>query len=192
MAAGRLIIGLGNPGRSYQNTRHNIGFEILDSWVTKENLQWKNCRYAHGQVAELPSPAESRLLFKPQTYMNASGEAVRDIVRWGKWKSEDLVVVLDDIALPLGKIRLRTKGSAGGHNGLKSIEASLSTQNYPRIRIGVGQPTQEKDLADYVLDRFLPDEQKELEKIKENAIKVLKACYEHGLEEAMARGNKSL
>ncbi|MFZ5806788.1 MAG: aminoacyl-tRNA hydrolase [Verrucomicrobiota bacterium] len=190
-----VVFGLGNPGRQYTNTRHNIGFDVLDFWAGEEGLRWKSCRFADAMSAEL---SDGEMLFKPQSYMNLSGEVVRNVLEW--LKATTWLVVVDDAALSIGRMRLRGKGSSGGHNGLKSIEACLGTQNYARLRIGIGQPKMieagEKkmtpDLSDHVLGRFLKEERKILDEVKEKAIKVMKEYRARGLEAAMTLGNTKL
>lgn len=148
-----LIAGLGNPGGKYQHHRHNTGFLFLDYLFQKydfyEFKKRSNYTFAKGRIG-----LQELLLLKPQTFMNLSGEAIRLGLHFFKIKLENLIVVYDDIALPFGKIRIREKGSSGGHNGLKNIEKELGTQQYHRIRIGVDAPTVEGTLADFVLTDF--------------------------------------
>lgn len=185
----RLVVGLGNPGRQYAKTRHNMGFEVLDFWAGEEGLRWDPCRYANALMARL---SNGELLCKPQDYMNVSGEVVRDVLNW--LKDVDLLVVVDDVALPIGRIRLRGEGASGGHNGLRSIEACIGTRKYARLRIGVGSPDKEQriGLSDYVLGRFSSEERKILEQIKEKSVRVIKEYWAHGLQSAMTLGNASL
>lgn len=187
----RLVVGLGNPGRQYAGTRHNMGFEVLDFWAGEEGLRWESCRYANALVAKLGS---GELLCKPQGFMNVSGEVVRDVLNW--LKDVDWMVVMDDVALPVGRIRLRGEGSSGGHNGLRSIEACTGTSRYARLRIGVRAPSEEmravRGLSDYVLGRFSDEERKILKQIKEKSVRVIKEYWAHGLQAAMTLGNGSL
>lgn len=145
------IVGLGNPGKKYEKNRHNAGFLYLDWLANKNNFLFhKAATYQYAKVIYNDSP---HIFVKPQTYMNLSGIAVSYVLSYFKIDIERCIVIVDDIALPFGKIRIRANGSSGGHNGLKSIEQYLNSQNYPRIRIGVGEPRSE-DLADYVLSDF--------------------------------------
>ncbi|MFH1067759.1 MAG: aminoacyl-tRNA hydrolase [bacterium] len=189
----RIVFGLGNQGKKYEGTRHNIGFEVLDAWAKAEGVKWKACRFADALEAELSG---GEMLLKPQTFMNLSGEAVRGALKWNP--GAEWLVVVDDAALPVGQIRLRGQGSSGGHNGLESIEACAGTREYPRLRVGVGRPEgtaedlapTKSGLAEYVLGRFSKEEQSVLKEVKEKAIQVIKEYWAHGLEAAMTFGNK--
>jgi PTH1 family peptidyl-tRNA hydrolase len=185
----RLVAGLGNPGPEYVRTRHNAGFWVLDRWAAQEGVEWRPSRHADAMAAELP---DGVLLLKPQTYMNASGEAVRDALAWRKWGVEELLVVVDDAALPLGRIRLRGSGSSGGHNGLRSVEGVLGTGNYARLRVGIGKPEGQVGLHGHVLGRIGPEEETILQGVVERSIEVIKVCRSRGLEAAMTLGNKNL
>ncbi len=149
-----LVIGLGNPGKQYDMTRHNIGFHTID--YIADELGVKVNKIKHKALyGECNICGKKVLLIKPQTYMNLSGESVIDFVNFFKVPHENVIVISDDVSLPTGKLRLRSKGSAGGHNGLKSIIYHLGTDSFPRIKMGVGAPEHEDyDLADYVLGRF--------------------------------------
>ncbi|MBL4954206.1 aminoacyl-tRNA hydrolase [Neobacillus sp. OS1-32] len=153
----RLIVGLGNPGRQYEHTRHNVGFDTIDELSKRLNIplsqsKWKGL-YGIGQAS-----GQKVLLLKPLTFMNLSGEAVRAVIDYYQIEIEDLLIIYDDLDLPVGKIRLRQKGSPGGHNGIKSIVAHLGTQEFNRIRIGIDRPEPGVSIIDYVLGRFRPDE----------------------------------
>lgn len=150
-----LIAGLGNPGRDYINTRHNIGFEAIDFLASFYDIKLNKIKHK-AIVGEGIILNEKVMLAKPQTYMNLSGESLRELVSFYKIPIENLIVIYDDIALATGKIRIRQKGSDGGHNGMKSIIYQLATQDFPRIRIGVGAPSY--DTADHVLGRFTKEE----------------------------------
>ena len=165
-----LIVGLGNPGSAYEETRHNMGFQVVKRWAAKQGLSFRRARHLVGEVA---SQADVTLLL-PMTYMNSSGESVRLCVDYFKLPVENILVVCDDIALPFGEIRLRQGGSAGGHNGLKSVEAHLGTQAYSRLKVGVGDRDR-GELADHVLGRFTAQELQELPEILEKASEVLDA-----------------
>jgi PTH1 family peptidyl-tRNA hydrolase len=153
----KLVVGLGNPGPRYNGTRHNIGFAVLDYLVAGSRLSSWRSRF-ESDVAELVEGVEHVLLVKPQTFMNLSGRAVWQFVDFYKLPLTELLVVCDDIALPVGKLRVRAKGSDGGQKGLRSIQGSLGTDEYARLRIGVGSPDERLDAADYVLSRFKPGE----------------------------------
>lgn len=153
-----LVAGLGNPGTQYEMTRHNIGFEVIDYIADKYNVKVKKLKFK-GLYCEIIIGGEKVILLKPQTYMNLSGESIREFAAFYKIPVEKIIVINDDIYLPSGKLRIRKSGSAGGHNGLKSIIYQLNSDKFPRIRIGVDAPLREKaDLADFVLARFSKDE----------------------------------
>lgn len=152
-----LIVGLGNPGREYEMTRHNIGFSAIDYIADKYGCRVKKLKFK-ALYGEASIGGEKVFLIKPQTYMNLSGDSVIEFVRFYKIPVENIIVISDDIALAAGRIRVRAKGSAGGHNGLKSIIYQLSSDSFPRIRIGVGDKGEGRDLAAHVLGRF-PKEQ---------------------------------
>lgn len=147
-----LIVGLGNPGEEYNNTRHNIGFEILNQLAKKHNAEWSLER--HGWVCDFKTKGQVIHLLKPSTYMNLSGKAVSYWMQQHKNKLERVLIVLDDLAIELGKLRLRLNGSDGGHNGLKSINQTLGTQNYARLRFGVGNEFPRGKQADFVLGKW--------------------------------------
>ena len=148
-----LIVGLGNPGREYVGTRHNIGFEAVDAVCAKYDISMKKEKF-RAVFGEGRIGGEKVIVAKPQTYMNLSGESVRELRDWYKLSPEEIIVIYDDISLPTGKLRIREKGSAGGHNGIKNIIAQLGTQNFQRIKVGVGEKPKGWDLADYVLGHF--------------------------------------
>ncbi|HWQ70996.1 MAG TPA: aminoacyl-tRNA hydrolase [Desulfitobacteriaceae bacterium] len=159
----KTIIGLGNPGTEYAKTRHNIGFAALDRLVKDLNLVFR-AKY-QGLVAEGQIAGERVLFLKPQTFMNLSGYSVREAVNFYKLAAEDLLVLHDDIDIPFGKIRLRNHGSAGGHNGIRSIIEVLGTETFWRVKIGVNRPPEQWDTARYVLSPFSPEELRDLEEI---------------------------
>ncbi|XJZ27378.1 aminoacyl-tRNA hydrolase [Bacillota bacterium Lsc_1132] len=154
----KLIVGLGNPGREYAKTRHNVGFEVIDELSTRLAIPLDQAKlkglYGIGFVN-----GEKVLLLKPLTYMNLSGESIRAVMDYYQIDQEDLLVIYDDLDLPVGKIRLRQKGSAGGHNGIKSTIAHLGSQQFNRIRVGIDRPKNGMRIPDYVLGRFLAAEQ---------------------------------
>jgi peptidyl-tRNA hydrolase, PTH1 family len=160
----KLIVGLGNPGREYRDTRHNVGFMVIDELAKRHQL---TLALAPAQVPETlvakKYGAEQLLVAKPLTFMNRSGDAVAALARYYDIPAEDVFVVVDEAALPFGRLRARARGSAGGHNGLKSVIERLGTQEFPRLRLGVGRGDGRRDLADHVLSKFEPGERAELE-----------------------------
>jgi len=152
-----LIVGLGNPDRKYVNTRHNVGFEMLDTLASYYNIKVNKAK-CKAVIGEGKINGTSVVLAKPQTYMNLSGESVRELCNYFKILPQNVIVMYDDISLDVGKIRIRQKGSAGGHNGMKNIIYHLQTEEFPRVRFGIGEPT--FDLVDYVLSKFSKDETK--------------------------------
>lgn len=153
----KLIVGLGNPGKQYEKTRHNVGFEVIDALAKRWSIALDQAKHK-GMYGSGIVNGEKVILLKPLTYMNLSGESIGAIMHFFKVEVEDFVVLYDDLDLPPGKIRLRQKGSAGGHNGMKSTIAHLSTQEFNRIRIGIGRPTVPMAISDYVLSRFQAEE----------------------------------
>jgi len=182
-----LIVGLGNPGAAYTQTRHNVGFNIVQSFAHKHGMQFRHASHLMGEMAQ----GGRSLALLPATFMNASGDAVRRTVDYFKVPLDHLIVVCDDVALPLGTVRIRSKGSCGGHNGLKSIETELNTQYYARLRIGVGAPPDHQVLADYVLGRFTEEEDRSIQEVASFAIKVLDLWIESGISAAMQVANSS-
>ena len=184
-----LVAGLGNPGKQYDMTRHNIGFHTIDYIADKLGVKIKKLKYK-AIYGECDINGEKVLLVKPQTYMNLSGESISEFVKFFKIPTENVIIISDDIALETGRIRIRKKGSAGGHNGLKNIIYMLNSENFNRIRIGVGAPTHpDYDLKDFVLGRFTKDEIPVLEEsiIKSyNAVEEIIKC---GADSAMNKFN---
>ena len=180
-----LVAGLGNPGREYDMTRHNIGFEVIDYIADKYKIKVKKLKFKSlYQKAELAG--EEVILMKPQTYMNLSGESIRDAAAFYKIPPEKIIIISDDINLEKGRIRVRKSGSAGGHNGLKSIIYQLSSENFVRVRIGVGDKENEnQELADYVLSRFTKEEIPLFEKAIINAAGAIEETIKNGAESAM-------
>jgi PTH1 family peptidyl-tRNA hydrolase len=182
----KLIVGLGNPGAQYLFTRHNLGFLVLDAWAHEENFTFREERAHFAHAAQLPS---GERLVKPTTYMNESGHAVAAWLAWLKLTPADLLVVVDDVALPLGQIRLRPDGSSGGHNGLKSIEAHLGTTAYARLRCGVDAVPPGWELEKWVLSRFRPGEEEPLAEMIRTARLAIECCQREGIAVAMNRFN---
>jgi PTH1 family peptidyl-tRNA hydrolase len=178
-----IIVGLGNPGREYEGTRHNTGFEVVD--VISERLGIKVARLKHKALIGEGFLGDSRvILVKPQTYMNLSGESVREIVSWYKTPLSNLIIVYDDIDLPLGSVRVRAKGSSGTHNGMKSVIYQLQSDQFPRIRIGIGHPKQQ-DLISYVLGRFTSEERAVIEESVRHGADAAEAVVKDGINSAM-------
>lgn len=158
----KLLVGLGNPGPQYRDTRHNAGFMVADALAARWGVdQWREQHRA--LTASVRVGAEAVLLAKPMTFMNLSGEAVTGLARFYRVEPADVLVIVDEVALPLGRLRARPEGSAGGHNGLKSVIQHLGTTAFPRLRVGVGRGDARRDLADHVLGRFEPSERAEVE-----------------------------
>jgi PTH1 family peptidyl-tRNA hydrolase len=182
----KLIAGLGNPGPQYLMTRHNVGFLVLDAWVDEEEEVFHDEPARYSKFVALDS---GERLVKPMTYMNESGRAVAAWLDWLKLTVADLLVVVDDVALPMGQIRLRPEGSAGGHNGLKSIETHLGTDRYARLRCGVDAVPPGWALERWVLSRFLPKEEDALGNMIRTARLAIECCQSEGIAVAMNRFN---
>lgn len=184
-----LVIGLGNPGKQYEMTRHNIGFHTIDYIADKYKVKINKLKYK-ALYGECSINGEKTYLIKPQTYMNLSGESVIDFVNFFKIPIENIIVISDDVALEAGRLRIRPKGSAGGHNGLKSIIYLLQSDEFSRIRMGVGAP-EHKDygLADFVLGRFTKDEIPIMENAIERAALAVVEIIENGAQSAMNKYN---
>ena len=184
-----LIAGLGNPGRQYEKTRHNMGFDTIDELIERHRIPQggiaHKAMYGKGMIA-----GEKVLAVKPLTYMNLSGEAIREYVNYYKMDPEtELIVIYDDIDLEPGQIRIRKKGSAGGHNGIKSIIAQIGTQNFYRIKVGVGAKPKGWDLADYVRGRFSSEERELVDKAICDAADAVEMILKDGIEVAMNHYN---
>jgi len=184
----KAIIGLGNPGRKYAGTRHNVGFEVVDRLAARHGIQVA-ARRCQALIGEGEIAGARVLLVKPQTYMNLSGLSLQSLSRRFRLQSQDMLVICDDTNLPLGRIRIRASGSAGGHNGLKSIIGCLGTQDFPRLRIGIG--SSESDMIDHVLSRFEPDEGPVMLVAYGRAVEAVEYILENGLEKAMNMYNAS-
>lgn len=182
-----LIVGLGNIGDEYRNTRHNIGFMVLDALAKASNIVFKDGRY--GETAILPLKGRQLLLLKPSTYMNLSGNAVRYWMQQEKIPLENVLVIVDDLALPFGSLRLKGKGSDAGHNGLKHIAATLGTQNYARLRFGIGNDFPRGGQVDYVLGHFGEDDMKLMPERLETASEIIKSFCLAGLNITMNQYN---
>lgn len=189
-----VVVGLGNPGRNYVKTRHNIGFSILDYLASEQGSTWKTEARWQSEVTslkfEIPGQTQVFKLVKPLTFMNLSGTAVRSFMDWYQLSVEDLLVIADDVALPLGQLRFRAGGSSGGHNGLVSVAQHIQTQSFARLRCGIGPLPSQKNLADYVLENFLPLEEAVLTKMIEKAAEAIKCACILGLATAMNQFNQ--
>lgn len=184
----KLIVGLGNPGPQYLITRHNVGFLVLDAWADEDGFPFQDEPARHSQAAQTPDGIR---LVKPMTYMNESGQAVASWIDWLKLTPADLLVIVDDVALPLGQIRVRPSGSPGGHNGLKSLETHLGTDNYARVRCGVGAVPPGWSLEKWVLSRFRKEEEDAVGDMIVAARRAIQCCQSEGISVAMNRFNGS-
>jgi PTH1 family peptidyl-tRNA hydrolase len=178
----KIVVGLGNPGRQYAQTRHNFGFFVVDELAKRTSAPGSRKRM-NAEISEARYGDDRLILVMPQTYMNASGVAVREIMRWYKVKPEDVLVVVDDLDLRYGQIRLRARGSAGGHNGLKSIFQEIGTQEIPRLRVGIGRSGHHA--VGHVLSKFSPEEQETLPQLIDEAADAVELWLTKGALEAM-------
>ena len=179
-----LIVGLGNPGQKYEHTRHNMGFLTVDLLAEKTGVKLNKLKFKSAYNIMRFAGCKC-LVMKPQTYMNLSGEAVREAVQFYKIPADHVLVIYDDISLPVGKLRVRPTGSAGGHNGIKNIIAHLGTQDFPRVKIGVGAPGADGDMVDWVIGAPSQAERKVLMESFEKAIQAAACIIEHGCQQAM-------
>ena len=184
-----LVVGLGNPGDKYENTRHNVGFLTIDHIAGEQRVPVQKLKYrALTNTVELGGAKV--LLMKPVTYMNLSGEAVGEAARFYKIPTDHVLVISDDVSLPIGKLRIRKGGSAGGHNGLKNIIQHLGTDQFPRVRVGVGQkPHPDYDLADWVLGKFQGEDKKVMDEAVKRAADAVECILKEGADRAMNRFN---
>ena len=184
-----LIVGLGNPGEKYENTRHNVGFQVIDELAERQGKPVQRLKFK-ALTGLLTIGGEKALVMKPVTYMNLSGEAVRPAADFYKLPPERILVISDDVALAAGRLRIRAKGSAGGHNGLKSIIQHLGTDQFPRIRVGVGEkPHPDYDLADWVLGRPQGEDKKVIDAAVKRAADAVECILTQGLERGMGKFN---
>ena len=183
-----LIVGLGNIGAEYANTRHNIGFMVLDAFAKASNAVFTSDRYA--SVAEVKFKGRTFILIKPSTYMNLSGKAVSYWMKKENIQKDNLLVIVDDLALPLGSVRIRQKGSDGGHNGLKNITEVLGSSDYPRVRIGIGNEFAKGFQVDFVLGEWSAEELKDIDKPINHTVEAIKSFGTIGLERTMNFFNK--
>ncbi|GAB4113410.1 MAG: aminoacyl-tRNA hydrolase [Candidatus Caldatribacteriota bacterium] len=187
----KIVIGLGNPGEEYYFTRHNIGFRVIEEFARQENLIFKAARSNYSLIASGLVKQEKLILVKPQTYMNLSGRAVSRVVNYYRIDLENLLVVYDDLYLKLGQIRIRKKGSAGGHNGMESIIQALGSEEIPRIRVGIGIPSSAISLyyKDYVLSNFTEEEEQQVVEVIGQTVKAIRRIFQDGFEKAMREYN---
>lgn len=184
----KLIVGLGNPGQEYSSTKHNVGFMVVDELARRWGItNWKS---RHEALLGEYRGKEQVLLVKPQTYMNLSGTAVGELARWYKIDTKDILVIFDDMDLPTGKLRLRVKGSSGGHRGIESLLVHLGKEEFPRIRIGIGRPPTGWKVVDYVLSRFTEEEKPLLEESLKKAGDAVEYMLEHTFDKAMNKYNR--
>lgn len=187
-----IIAGLGNPTLQYEGTRHNVGFDVIDALADKYNISVDG-RKSRAFIGKGIIEGQKVLLVKPQTYMNLSGESIRGLVDYYKIDEEqELLVIYDDVSLDVGQLRIRKKGSAGGHNGIKSIIANLGTQVFPRIKVGVGEKPKKYDLADYVLGHFSKADREIMEEGYQKAVSAIEMILRGELEAAMNEYNRKV
>lgn len=186
----RLIVGLGNPGEKYSHTRHNVGFDVIDILSQKLDIPVKKLK-CRATIGEGMLGGEKIVLIKPQTFMNLSGLTVSDALSWYKVEPKDILLIVDDIDLPLGQVRIRAKGGPGTHNGLRHIVQCTGTGDFPRVRVGVGAPPPEWDLADWVLSKYADEAARKTAFDAYMLAAEAALCWaEHGIDLAMNRHNK--
>ena len=187
-----IIAGLGNPTAQYEGTRHNVGFDVIDVIAKQYNIS-VDVRKSRAFIGKGMIEGQKVILVKPQTYMNLSGESIRGLVDYYKIDPEnELVVIYDDVSLDVGQLRIRKKGSAGGHNGIKNIIAHLGTQIFPRIKVGVGEKPKKYDLADYVLGHFSKGAKEQMEEGYHNAMRAVELMLTGRIDEAMNEYNRKV
>jgi peptidyl-tRNA hydrolase, PTH1 family len=184
----KLIIGLGNPGKPYENTRHNIGFEVIDEIAKQWGAPPMQAKF-NGAFTQVHRPEGKVILLKPLTYMNLSGESVRPLMDYFNVDVEDIIVIYDDLDLEVGRLRLRQKGSAGGHNGIKSLIQHLGTQEFNRIRVGISRPPAGMKVADYVLGKFSKEDQAVLAGAVKNSVAAVEASLSKKFLDVMNQFN---
>jgi PTH1 family peptidyl-tRNA hydrolase len=185
----KLIVGLGNPGKQYERTRHNIGFAVLDELARRAEAAFRKPWLAKAETVQAELAGQSVLLAKPVTFMNLSGTAVAPLARKRGLEAADVVVVSDDMELPLGKLRIRARGGAGGHNGLKSVIEQLGSDEFARVRVGIGRSAGEGDATSHVLGRFSAEERRALEPVIAAAADAVEGILRDGAETAMNKFN---
>ena len=180
----KLIVGLGNPTDKYEGTRHNVGFEVIDRIAEEYGIGLDTIKHK-GMYGKGRMDGQMVILLKPMTYMNLSGESVAAVATYYKINPSDVIVIYDDINLDVGRLRVRGKGSAGGHNGIKNIIALLKTEDFPRVRVGIGMKPPKMDLADYVLSHFSKEELEQMDAGYDRAVKAVELLVQDELERAM-------
>ncbi len=180
----KLIVGLGNPGAAYRHTRHNVGFDVMDRLAARLEAEFSREKFS-GQIAEARIGGEKVLLLKPLTYMNRSGDSVAQAARFHADSPADILVVYDEVDLPLGKLRLRTTGSGGTHNGMKSVIERLGSEDVPRMRVGVGAEREKGERVAHVLGKFRPEERDEIAQAIDRAADACRCFLEEGIDAAM-------
>ena len=186
----RVIVGLGNPGEQYEHTRHNAGFDVMSILAAKLNTPIKKMKF-QGLIGETLLGGEKLVLIKPQTFMNLSGMTVSDALNWYKISPEEMLLIVDDIDLPFGQVRIRPKGGPGTHNGLRHIVQCTGSGDFPRVRVGMGAPPPEWDLADWVLSKFQTEEERKIAFDAYMTAADAALCWaENGIDAAMNRFNK--
>lgn len=183
-----LIVGLGNPGDKYTFTRHNAGFLAIDYISQKHNIEIKKLKHK-AMIGEGIISGKKVVLAKPQTFMNLSGESIRELVSWYKVEQKNIIVIYDDVSMPVGSLRIREKGSAGGHNGIKSIILNLNSDEFPRFKLGINEKPSEYNLADYVLGKFTSTEQKVMFDTFERVNLAVEEFITNGVQSAMNKYN---
>lgn len=184
-----LVVGLGNPGKKYENTRHNTGFLVMDALCREHGVSCDRLRF-RALTGEMMLGSRRVLLLKPQTFMNLSGESVQEAASFYKIPPERILVIFDDISLPVGTLRIRAKGSAGGQNGVKNIIAQLGSDQFPRIKVGIGgKPHPDYDLADWVLSAFRPEEQEIMQNTAKRAVAAVSELIANGVPSAVQKYN---
>jgi PTH1 family peptidyl-tRNA hydrolase len=186
-----LIVGLGNPGRRYAHNRHNIGFQCLDRVARTHHLSFDK-RQSDGRLALGTVEERSVILLKPKTFMNESGRSVASVCRFYRVPMERLLVIFDELDLPLGSVRLRSKGGSGGHNGMRSVIAQLGGQDFARVRVGIGRPPGRMDPADFVLQDFSDDERPAVEEVYDWVTRAVGCWLQDGIDIAMTRYNRAM
>lgn len=189
----QLIVGLGNPGAKYDRTRHNIGFDVVDALARTWQIHLSENRKFQGFVGEGVGPKSTKIrLLKPTTFMNNSGQSIRAVLDWYKLPPESVLIIYDEMDLPVGRLRLRLSGSAGGHNGMKSAIAHLGTQTFPRLRVGIGSAKShhpDKDTISHVLGHFAPSEAPIIREALQLAVDTVECSLKQGIEKAMSLYN---
>jgi len=186
----KLIVGLGNPGKEYNDTRHNAGFIILEKFLEKKSGEWGNEAKGNAIVSRLKLSGEDIILALPQSYMNLSGEVVLELLHWYKLSIADLIVVHDELDIPFGTVQVKKNIGAAGHNGIKSIIEKLKSEDFVRVRVGIGQSDQKTPSEKYVLERFNEEQIRKMPEISDIAVEKIKLLIEHGYSDFISKYNK--